>query len=148
MSKETDYIKLCKSLRKDSPCILCQTDNKYVCAHTLVKRYVNNDLDKLKKLKAESMAIGLHDQDYEHSISLCTLIFSVFVLFKDIITMNFFEQCFLYILFIAVLLAFLHVMIKRAIIEPKLKYHSYIDLAIIYVENELTATSASNNSYV
>ena len=145
MSKETDYIKLCKSLRKDSPCAPCQANNKYVCAHTLVKRYVNNDLNKLRKLKAESMAIGLHDQDYEHSISLCTLIFSIFVLFKDIITMNFFEQCFL---FIAVLLAFLRVMIKRGIIEPKLKYHSYIDLAIIYVENELTATSASNNSYV
>lgn len=78
MSKETDYIKLCKSLRKDSPCILCQTDNKYVCAHRLVKGYVNNDLDKLKKLKAESQSGATYNEIFNQSISLCALIFSIF----------------------------------------------------------------------
>ena len=73
MSKETDYIKLCKSLRKDSPCILCQTDNKYVCAHTLVKRYVNNDLDRLKKLKEESQSGATYNEIFNQSISLCAL---------------------------------------------------------------------------
>ena len=75
MSKETDYIKLCKSLRKDSPCILYQTDNKYVCAHILVKGYVNNDLDKLKKLKADGLILADSKHNFSYS---CNSYYSYF----------------------------------------------------------------------
>lgn len=139
MSIETDYIKLCKSLCKDSPCILCQTDNKYVCAHTLVKRYVNNDLNKLKKLKAESMSIGLFNEDYEHSISLCALVFSTFVLFMNIVKMDPFKQNFVKESFIVILLAFINVIRKYILMKRTIEYHNYTDIAIEDLEKELTS---------
>lgn len=139
MSKETDYIKLCKSLRKDSPCILCQTDNKYVCAHTLVKRYVNNDLDRLKKLKAESQSGATYNEIFNQSISLCALLFSIF---SAILSFNKDDRLLHFALAISIIIimvAFIVIIIQNILIDWKLKYHNYLDIAIEDLEKELTS---------
>lgn len=139
MSKETDYIKLCKSLRKDSPCILCQTDNKYVCAHTLVKRYVNNDLDRLKKLKAESQSGATYNEIFNQSISLCALIFSIFSAILSFDKDDRLLHLVLAISIIIIMVTFIFIIIQNILIDRKLKYHNYLDLAIEDLEKELTS---------
>ncbi len=139
MSKETDYIKLCKSLCKDSPCILCQTDNKYVCAHTLVKRYVNNDLNKLKKLKAESQSGSSYNQIFNQSISLCALLFSIFSVILSFDKDDRLLHLVLAISIIIIMVTFIFIIIQNILIDRKLKYHNYLDLAIEDLEKELTS---------
>lgn len=140
MSKETDYIKLCKSLRKDSPCAPCQTDNKYVCAHILVKRYVNNDLNKLKKLKAESQSGATYNEIFNQSISLCALLCSIFSIILSFVED---DDRFLYLVLaisvIIIMVTFIFIIIQNILINQSLKYHNYLDIAIEDLEKELTS---------
>lgn len=139
MSKETDYIKLCKSLRKKSPYILYQTDNKYICAHILVKGYVNNDLDRLKKLKAESQSGATYNEIFNQSISLCALVFSIFSVILSFIEDDFFLHLALAISMIIILVAFIFIIFQNISINQNLKYHNYLDIAIEDLEKELTS---------
>ena len=139
MSKETDYIKLCKSLRKKSPYILYQTDNKYICAHILVKGYVNNDLDRLKKLKAESQSGATYNEIFNQSISLCALVFSIFSVILIFIEDDFFLHLALAISMIIILVAFIFIIFQNISINQNLKYHNYLDIAIEDLEKELTS---------
>lgn len=140
MSKKTDYIKLCKSLRKDSPCILCQTDNKYVCAHILVKGYVNNDLDKLKKLKADGLILADSKHNFDQSISLTSLIVAILTIVISMKESDVKILSIVSILFLVILCGFLICLIRNIIIGIVFKYHYYIDLAIEELEKELTSS--------
>lgn len=139
MSKETDYIKLCKSLRKKSPYILYQTDNKYICAHILVKGYVNNDLDRLKKLKAESQSGTTYNEIFNQSISLCALIFSIFSAILSFDKDDRLLHLVLTISIIIIMVTFIFIIIQNILIDRKLKYHNYLDIAIEDLEKELTS---------
>ena len=85
------------------------------------------------------MSIGLFNENYEHSISLCALVFSTFVLFMNIVKMDPFKQNFVKESFIVILLAFINVIRKNILMKRTIEYHNYIDLAIEDLEKELTS---------
>lgn len=139
MSKGNDYVELCKLLRKDSSCVLCQSNDKYTCAHALVKRYVNNDLNKLKKLKAESQSGSSYSQIFNQSISLCALLFSIFSVILSFDKDDRLLHLVLAISIIIILVAFIFIIIQNISIDQNLKYHNYLDIAIEDLEKELTS---------